>query len=452
MAAFVALVFLTGGGSRDDVASLVILRPACAFFAAYALTAARPGDFARLRVPILLLVALGGWMILQLIPLPHGLWSALPGRAAIAANDQLAGLGEIWRPISLAPSKTMNALGSLIVPITALMLYAIQAEDDRRRLLPVFLIVATVSALFSLGQYAMGSGPLYLYRMTNIGEAVGLFANRNHNAVFLATTLLIAAWLLTDLHRLRTGVNSAKPILYAAAALLVIAILLINRSRAGLLIGLLAIGLGVALYLTGLRRGSDAHAQQLSPLRWLPIAGVIGVSALGAAALFANSGSFDRLVSLSVAEELRAQVLPQIIQMAKDHWVFGTGFGSFEYVYRSYETSQFLREEYLNNAHDDWLQWIIEGGLPAILIALGFMGWLAGVVLGHWRARLTNLPRTQMAAMALGVLLLLLLASALDYPLRVPSMMLYAVLMVAFLADTPEPAVKIKRRSGGGRA
>jgi hypothetical protein len=57
-AAFVGLVFLMGGGSRDDIASLVILRPACAFFAAYALTVAGPGDLARVRVPLLLLLAL----------------------------------------------------------------------------------------------------------------------------------------------------------------------------------------------------------------------------------------------------------------------------------------------------------------------------------------------------------------------------------------------------------
>jgi O-antigen ligase len=452
LVAFVALVFLMGGGSRDDVASLVILRPACALFAAYALTVARPGDFAQLRVPILLLLALGAWMVVQLIPLPHGLWSALPGRAAIARNDVLAGLGDIWRPLTLSPAKTMNSLGSLVVPITGLLLYGIQRDSDRHKILPIILILASTTALVGAAQKAMGGGgPLYFYEMTNLGEAVGLFANRNHNAVFLATTLLIGGYLFSERRRLKTGgAASIKPMLIAGACLLVISMLLINASRAGLLIGMLAIGLGVALYVAGGQREHDGHGR-VPLMSWLPVAGVIGVSMIGAAILFVNAASFDRLVTLSIAEESRTQVFPQIVAMAKDNWLFGSGFGSFEYVYRQYEVSQFLREDYLNNAHDDWLQWIIEGGLPAILIALGFAVWLLRAALEHWRVRANNAPRTQMVAMALGVLLLLLLASALDYPLRVPSLMLYAILMVALVADPPEPmAKKSSRRHGRG--
>lgn len=453
LAAFVGIVFLMGGGSRDDIASLVILRPACAVFAAYALTVARPGDFAQLRVPLLLLLALGGWMLVQLIPLPLGLWSALPGRAAIAANDQLAGLGAIWRPITLSPAKTMNALGSLVVPITGLLLYGIQRDSDRHKILPMILILASATALMGAAQKAMGGGgPLYFYAQTNLGEAVGLFANRNHNAVFLATTLLVGGYLFSERRRLKTGgAASIKPMLIAGACLLVISMLLINASRAGLLIGMLAIGLGVALYLAGGQREHDGHARGVPLKAWLPVAGVIIVSMIGAAILFANAASFDRLVSLSIAEESRTQVFPQIVAMARDHWFLGAGFGSFEYVYREYEVSQFLRADYLNNAHDDWLQWIIEGGLPAILIALGFAAWLVRAGLEHWRVRANNAPRTQMVAMALGVLLLLLLASALDYPLRVPSMMLYAILMVALVADPPAPMTKkASRRHGRG--
>ena len=451
-AAFIALVFLMGGGSRDDVASLILLRPACAMFAAYALTVAKPGDFAQLRTPLLLLVALAGWMIVQLIPLPHGVWSALPGRATIAANDQLAGLGNIWRPITLSSAKTVNSLGSLVVPVAGLLLYAIQDDADRRRILPMMLMIAAATALLGVAQIASGGdGALYFYSVTNLHEPVGLFSNRNHNAVFLATVLVIAGYLFAEFRRLHSA-RSGKPIMVAVVCLLVLVTLLINGSRAGLFIGLLAIGLGVALFLTAFKRSEDGHDRGLVQLTWVTAAGVVGVAVLGSAALFVNAASFDRLVTLSIAEETRALVLPQILQMAQDHWVFGTGYGSFEYAYRQYEVSDWLRENYLNNAHDDLLQWIIEGGLPSILIALAFIGWLVRVALAQWKARFTNAPRTQQVAMALGVLVLLLVASALDYPLRVPSMMLYAVLMVALVAQPPEPKAKASRRGGGGRA
>lgn len=450
-AAFIALVFLTGGGSRDDVMSLIVLRPAAALFAAYALTVAGEGDFARIRVPLLLLLALGGWMIVQLIPLPYGVWSALPGRGPIAQMDVVVGLGEIWRPITLSPAKTMNSLGSLVVPVAGLMLFAVQDESARRRILPMMLIAAVATALMGIGQIASGgTGPLYLYATTNEGDAVGLFSNRNHNAVFLATTLLIDAYLFSEWWRLRRGTPSLAPIAIAAAALLVVATLLVNGSRAGLLIGVLAVGGAIGLFLNSIEYRRHGHALPPSKRNWLPAVIVIVLAALMAAA-FSNSAAFGRLATLKASDELRGQILPQVMQMASDHWVFGAGFGSFEHAYRPYEASQWLRPEYVNNAHNDTLQWIIEGGLPAILIALGFALWLFRAALAQWRARAKNGPRTRMAAMALGVLLLLLLASALDYPLRVPSLMVYAVLMVALIADPPEPKAKVaSRRHGDG--
>lgn len=452
-AAFLALVFLMGGGSRDDVASLVLLRPACAFFAAYALTVAEPGQIAPVRVPLLLLLALGVWMIAQLIPLPPSMWSGLPGRAMVADLDKLVGLEGVWRPISLSPSKTMNALASLVVPISGLLLYAVLPVDDRRRIFGLLLAVAAISALFGIGQVGTGgTGPLYLYSQTNEHDPVGLFANRNHDAVFLATMFLLASYLLSEHRRLAfRGDRSVKPVLIAGVCVLVAGILLFSNSRAGLLIGLLSLGMALALYLAGRPRPErDDLVKHGIVRRYLPIAAVLIVTVV-ALFLFARSTSIDRLVTQSAADDIRAKVFSQVAAMANDNWLFGTGFGSFEHIYRTYESSTWLNQNYLNNAHNDWLQWVIEGGLPAILVVLTFWAWVARKCWGYWRGREGNPALVRLVATALGVLLLLLVASALDYPLRVPSMMLYAILMVAFVADPPEPMVKVTRRSGRSR-
>lgn len=449
-AAFLALVLLMGGGSRDDVSSLVILRPACAFFAAYAITVAAPGDFVRVRVPLLLLTALALWMVIQLIPLPPGLWSALPGRAAIAGTDRLIGLGDIWRPISLSPSKTVNSLASLVVPAAALLLYAVQADAERRRLFGILMFAAAATALLGIAQFGSGgTGPLYLYATTNFGTPVGFFANRNHNAVFIATILLIAAYMFAEYRRLtRRGDRSVAPAAIGFVFALVLVTLFINGSRAGLLIGTLALGMGVALYIWQRRmEPKDGHTRPMGLWTgYLPIALVLVIAIAGGLALFSEASSFDRLVNLSLGEELRVQILPQVAAMANDNWLFGTGFGSFEHAYRSYEISEWLRGEYVNNAHDDWLQWIIEGGLPAMLILLGFILWMGSRFVAHWKARVDAPARTGMVITALGVLVLLLVASLLDYPLRVPTMMVYAMLMVALIADPPEPQMKLSRR------
>lgn len=445
--AFVAFVFLLGGGSRDDVMSLIILRPACALFAAYALTIAAPGDVARVRLPLTLLLVLAVWMVVQLIPLPPALWSGLPGRAAILEIDKLVGIEGVWRAISLSPSKTMNALGSLVVPIAGLLMYAVQRADDRRQILGLLLIVGGASAILGIAQMATGgSGPLYFYTYTSSHVPVGLFANRNHNAVFLASLFVIAGYWFAEHRRLAMRHHrSIRPLLVAFVCAMVLGTLLFSQSRAGLLVGLLSIGMALALYLTARRAERDEEHRRGGLIQYWPLAAVLLITV---AVLFvlANSTSFDRLASQSASDDIRLKVLPQIMAMANDNWLLGTGFGSFEYAYRAYESSQWLNQTYLNNAHDDWLQWVIEGGLPAILVFLAFCGWAARAAWINWLTREAQPEKARFVATALGVLALLLVASALDYPLRVPSMMLYAILMVAFIANPPEPQQKAKKR------
>jgi len=85
-------MLLFAGGSREDILTLVVVRPLAVLFAGYALI----GD-GQLRVrvgaPFWMLVALALIMAVQLIPLPHSIWSALPGRELIAANDRVIGVG-----------------------------------------------------------------------------------------------------------------------------------------------------------------------------------------------------------------------------------------------------------------------------------------------------------------------------------------------------------------------
>src|SRR3546814_17788482 len=58
-------------------------------------------------------------VLLQLVPLPPGLWTALPGREFLLSAPLSQ---ETWRPWSLTPSTTINAASSLIVPVVTLYL------------------------------------------------------------------------------------------------------------------------------------------------------------------------------------------------------------------------------------------------------------------------------------------------------------------------------------------
>ena len=148
---------------------------------------------------------------------------------------------------------------------------------------------------------------------------------------------------------------------------------------------------------------------------------------------FSRSLAFDRLFGRADVEELRGQLVPILTRMISDYFPWGSGFGSFEHVYRIYEPQEFLSPNYLNQAHNDWLQFSIEGGLPAILIAAAAILWVGKqifILAKNW----THLRYTKYyAVMAAIVMLLFLAGSIVDYPLRVPSLIsLFAVMACIF--------------------
>jgi hypothetical protein len=188
------LVLALGGSARADVPQLMILRPASALLLGFGLMTLRR-EHLRSHRPIWLLAA--GIVVLpalQLIPLPPGLWQQLPGRGLIVEIDQAAGLGPMWRPLSLTPLATLNALFACLVPLAALVLGIQLGDRNRARLLPAVVVLGGVTALVAIVQIVGGQPErLHLYPITNRESPVGLFANRNHQAVMLALLLPMLA-------------------------------------------------------------------------------------------------------------------------------------------------------------------------------------------------------------------------------------------------------------------
>ena len=108
-AAYLAAVFLLGGGARDDIQSLVLLRPIAALVGGVALLGLTRPAIARHRALFFFYIAATVWIALQLIPMPPGLWQALPGRALIQQIDVATGMADAWRPFSIDPRATANA-------------------------------------------------------------------------------------------------------------------------------------------------------------------------------------------------------------------------------------------------------------------------------------------------------------------------------------------------------
>ncbi|MCU0729849.1 MAG: O-antigen polymerase, partial [Sphingopyxis sp.] len=193
---FAVILFLMGGGSRDDIASLPLLRPLAVALLTAAIIAAPADAWTPYRWPLMALGAAALVVALQLVPLPPAMWQALPGRDIIIGIDRLAGLDGTWRPLNMAPSRGWNALFALAVP-AAMLAVMIKAGEDAWAKLPVVLVLVGLGSgvLGALQLLSPGDGPLYLYRITNNDAAVGLFANRNHNAMFIACQFPLIAYV-----------------------------------------------------------------------------------------------------------------------------------------------------------------------------------------------------------------------------------------------------------------
>lgn len=441
--AFLCATFLLGGGSRADILSLIALRPAAVLFAGYAIWVLDDYRIRQFGLPQWLLALLMAWMALQLAPLPHWLWSALPGRDLIVANDRAAGFADLARPLSLSPSRTWNSLFALAVPFATFVLVAACCARRPERLLIPILAMAAVSALLGILQILGPSGgPFHFYRITNPDNPVGLFSNRNHHAIFLASLIP----LLTYFALRSDPVERNRPLVLAGAfgsTLLIIPLILVTGSRTGALLLLVSLGFAAVLWLRYPRiqvRDRDRGRQRDRRNSFLAIgAGAATLAVAGATYFASRSVALDRLFESDLNGDLRTRILPQLWEMAVGYFPVGSGFGTFELAYKTVEPFELLRTSYLNQAHSDLIQFVIEGGLPGLLLILALAGWFVVAGLNAWRSD-RSAPGLRIAPFAWSSLALLLAGSIADYPLRAPSLMAYAALLCCLASERNKSA------------
>src|SRR5690606_11567377 len=57
-----------------------------------------------------------------------------------------------------------------------------------------------------------------------------------------------------------------------------------------------------------------------------------------------------------------------------DHWLLGTGLGTFMMIYPAYEARENIMRTFVNHAHNDYLEIVLETGISgAVLIAFFFL-------------------------------------------------------------------------------
>lgn len=388
--------------------------------------------------------------LVQLVPLPHELWSWLPARQEVVWSLELIGADRPWLPISVAPDTTWLALLSLI-PALAVFAATLQLDyASRRQLVTAVVAFAAVSAVLGLLQVVQGPGSrLRPFEITNVNEAVGFFANRNHFAALMYAGL---AWLAAMMATggSRDGASAAgvsKGFIVATtgcfvAALLIFAAILAARSRAGLALMFVAIAGGTAAALT-------MPTQVARPSRgiWSVLAAAILVVALSGPLVL--SSMLDRLATDPTADA-RLPFGRNTIAAALDFMPFGSGAGSFVPVYATYEKVADATSAYANRAHNDFLEAWLETGAAGMVIVAGFLVWLGLRAHAVWRGALPGAGRSDvtMARAAAIVVAMLVLHSLVDYPLRTAALSSLLAFCCALLLPPP-PALRQRARPTG---
>lgn len=433
LAALLMLVFFTGGGSRGDILSLVVLRPVAILCLALGLIWMPSEQWRLFRVPLGLMGALIGLHVLHLIPLPPALWGSLPGREIAVSASALVDAENIWRPLALVPYRAWNALYALLVPAAALVLAAQLREDQHRAILYIVMALIALSALVGFLQVVSGYNPaLFFYRVTNADSSVGLFANKNHQAAALCLLLPMLALIGS---RAKGTARATGRIASVGAALVVLTLILATGSRAGVIFAALALA-GSWFVVSGRPHQVLGRTHKQFPLGPVALAAAALIASVSLAVIFSRTSALDRLVASDSVEENRFEVWRVILGFFWQYQPFGAGFGSFVEVFQIHEPNGMLATRYWNHAHNDWLEWVLDGGVPvASLLAAALVALVRAVI----RLR-SQFPggklAVQLATVGAVALFTLFLWSLVDYPLRTPTLACLAAVAAVWVVGT----------------
>ena len=402
---------LLGGSSRPDAPTLLALRPLSVILLGYGLLGLTSDHLRTYRWLFGFAAVWIGLIILQLVPLPPSVWRSLPGRESVAAASDVVGMSTMWRPFSMVPWRGWNALFALAAPLAVLVLAVQCPPRALRTLVPIVLAIGVASALAGVVQAARGSGGwTWLYPITTGWAPPGLFANRNHQAVMLASMLPQIVWWTVGADPRR----SRRPAALLAGSLTIaalFALILVTGSRAGLIAAVMTLAATPLVLPPGLIGGR---------IRWFALAAVAIVAVLVMALLLSRAAAIDRLLTMSDVAEPRLRYWPASRDAAELVFPVGAGVGSFVEVFQVTEPGYMLAPTYLNHAHNELIEVAIEAGVAGLAIVAGGLAAFAVAVLRAWRSR--HLEPARLALSGGIAMFALGLGSLVDYPMRVPSL------------------------------
>lgn len=431
---FVLACLMLGGSTRSAWPNLALQLGAIAILAWAALAAPRAQSGVPGRNLAILCYAMVALVLVQLVPLPPAIWTALPGRDMVERSFALLGAPLPWLPLSLSPYDTMTS-GLWLLPPLAIVAAILRLGAYRESWLAAALGVAAFGGVL-LGVLQVTSAdvlnsPWYLYSITNNGMAAGFFANSNHMATLLIATIpFIVAFLGVKRSGSRYLQQNAGRYAILGGALLVLLLgLALNPSTAGVGLGLAVVAASLLIHLSlGTRWARGA----------LAAVGLLGLAAI--VAIFA--APVEQSVTVVGGDQsyaTRATSFANSLRAAADLFPVGSGSGSFAAVYPAYEDPDVVDRWFVNHVHNDYIELVLETGLAGMLLILAFLLWWTGRTIAIWRAPISD-QFARAATIASGAILV---HSLVDFPLRTTAIAAVFAMSVALMAG-PRRRAKVE--------
>lgn len=304
--------------------------------------------------------------------------SAVPEAAATPAGadvlPQRASRPSRWCALSLHPAAGADRLAWYAALLLAFLVVRLRGSVPGTASVWRTSLFCLLGALAAFGIVQAAASPGLVYgRAVGGARPFGPYVNPNH---FSGVMELVVPWAAGYAwSRFRLG-RSARGAALAASAVAALgtAAAMGAASRAG--VALLLTSLAVLALVASRGRRLLAAAGVLA------LAGALVAGAL----LWGTLGSRLRDSILASDQDAsfsnRTVVVRALAEMVADHPIFGVGFGAFRVAFPRYLPAG--EAELWNQAHDDWAEVAVEGGL----VALGCTVWLAAA---FWRRALIGL-------------------------------------------------------------
>jgi O-antigen ligase len=362
---------------------------------------------------------------------------------------QLFPFGSAAQSLSFDPYATR---GIVIIAVSLFVYFAaalafIDSPQRLRLAARVIIVFGVMLAIGSLVQSFVSPTKIYGIREPLYSIPFGPFINRHHFAAYMALAIGVQLGLLAA-----GAANRDRIPLYAFAVLVMSIALVMTGSRGGVLSFIAEIFFIVVLSRVGASRsnsereqtGKDGMLRALLPRVAIGLAIVLML--LFATLFFGGEESLSRLLGTVNADNPtsgRTQFWATTLEMIRHHPLLGVGLGAFGAVYTRYDpTNGAWRVE---QAHNDYLQVLADGGVVGAALGLFFIVWLFRT--GFARAASGDKFRRAVALGALGGCFAALVHSMFDFTLHTTSNALL-FLVLAALATTNN-SVEDPKATGG---